>query len=109
MKKILPKTNLGKWSIFLIVLMPILFAIGGSFTNTLYESVSSGDTILEDIVKRPVLSLTMLSGMLSVILAFAFGIISIIRKKERSPLVYISTILGFLLILFLIAEIVFPH
>ena len=104
----MPKTALGKWSVYLIVAMPILFFIGVSFTNTLYESVSAGNTILKDISTRPALALTMLAGMISGILAFFVGFISIIRKKERSPLVYISTIIGALLVLLLPGEIVSP-
>lgn len=105
----MPKTKLGKWSLCLIVAMPILFVIGVSFTNTLYDSVPAGGTILKDIVSRPVLALTMLAGMFFGISAFATGFMSIIRKNERSPLVYIATIVGAMLILFLIGEIIFPH
>jgi Na+/melibiose symporter-like transporter len=104
-----PKTRLGKWSLGLIVAMPILFFVGASFTNSLYESVPAGNTILEDITKRPALALTMLAGMVSGISAFITGLTAIIKKKERAPLVYISTIVGALLLLFLIGEILFPH
>lgn len=93
----------------LIIAMPILFAIGSSFRDTLYESVSSGDTILEDISKRPALSLTMLLGMAAGVCAFAVGLFAILKKKERAILVYASTVLGALLILFLFGEIVFSH
>lgn len=93
----------------LIIAMPILFAIGSSFRDTLYESVSSGDTILEDISKRPALALTMLAGMASGVSAFVTGLIAILKQKERTVLVYVSTVISALLILFLFGEIVFPH
>ena len=64
---------------------------------------------MEDIVKRPALSLTMLAGMLVGILAFITGLIAIIKQKERAPLVFVATIIGALLIAFLIGEILFPH
>lgn len=102
-----PKTNLGKWSLILIIVMPILFFIGSSFTDSIYESVPSGETILKDIIARPALALTMLAGMVCGILAFITGLLGVIKKNERSILVYLSTIIGFLLILFLIAHI-FP-
>jgi hypothetical protein len=100
---------LGKWSIGLIVAMPILFTIGASFTNSLYKSIPSGDTILADIAMRPALALTMLAGMVAGISAFITGLLAVIRQKENAPLVYISTSIGALLILFLAGEVIFPH
>ena len=107
--RILPTTILGKWSIGLIIAMPLLFVLGTSFTNSLYASIAAGDTILADIAARPALTLTMLAGMGSGILAFITGILAIIKQKERAVLVYISSIIGALFILFLAGEILFPH
>jgi len=87
----------------------MLFSVGSSFTNSLYESVPAGETIPNDIVQRPALALTMLSGMLAGISAFITGIISIIGKKERMLLVYISTLIGLFLIVFLIGEMLYQH
>ena len=106
---LMPKTILGKWSLGLIVTMPVLFIIGMSFTSLLYKSVSGGNTILEDIARRPVLALTMLVAFVSGISAFITGLIAVIRQKERSLSVYVAVIIGTLLILFVIAEILFPH
>jgi hypothetical protein len=107
--RITPKTTLGKWSVGLIVAMPILFIIGTSFTNSLYQSVPAGDTIMADIAGRPALALTMLLGMVAGIAAFITGFLTIIRKNENSLLVYVSTALGAILMLFLAGEILFPH
>ena len=107
--KIVPQTTLGKWAVGLIVLMPILFMLGASLSGSLYLSVPSGDTILEDIVARPALALSMLVGMLSGILAFATGIFAIIRQKENAILVYVAIIFGAILILFLFGEVLSPH
>lgn len=107
--RISPKTTLGKWSVGLIVAMPILFVIGSSFTNTLYESVPAGGTILADIAARPALALTMLTGMVAGISAFIVGLLVIVRQKENALLVYVSTVIGALLVLFLTSEIVLPH
>lgn len=104
-----PDTNLGKWSIGLIIVMPILFFVGASFTNTLYASIPSGDTILQDVTIRPALALTMLAGMAAGILAFITGVITVVAKKERSFYVYISTLIGLLLIVFLFGEFIPPH
>lgn len=104
-----PRTKEGKYSLILIAAMPILFYIGTSFTNSLYKSGPAGKTILEDISTRPVLALTMISGMAAGISAFAVGIISIIKQRERALLTYISTVIGFMLLLFLSGEIISPH
>jgi hypothetical protein len=64
---------------------------------------------LADIAARPALALTMLIGMVAGISAFIVGLLTIIRQKENAILVYISTAVGALLLLFLIGEIVFPH
>ena len=107
--KILPITKLGKWSVGLIVAMLILFIIGSSLTSSLYESVSSGDTILADIAARPALALSMLTGMAAGISAFITGLLAIIRKRDNALLVYVSSLIGAILILFLAGEILFPH
>jgi len=105
----IPKTILGRWSLGLIIAMPILFFIGPLFRNLLYASMPAGDTILEDIARRPALALIMLVGMVSGISAFITGLIAIIKKRERGLSVCIATTMGALLILFLLGEILFPH
>lgn len=105
----MPKTTLGKWSLILIVVMPVLILIGSSLTNTLYEGVSSGDTILQDILARPLLALLMLAGFGCGNAAFVTGLWTIIKDKARALLVFLSTGLGGLVIIFLILELAFPH
>lgn len=105
----MPKTKLGKSSFFLIVAVPFLFVLGTLSLDLFYESITSGQTILEDIAKRPALAIPMLTGMLAGIAAFGTGLIALIKHKERSILVFISTVLGALMLLFVIAEIAFPH
>ncbi len=105
----MPKTTLGKWSIGLILAMFILFIIGSSLPNILYESVPAGGTILKDVVARPFLAISMLVGMASGISAFVTGLVVIIKRKERAVLVYLSTLVGAAITLFLVAEILFPH
>jgi hypothetical protein len=106
--KFLPQNVLGKWSVALVIAMPVFFFIGMSFVD-FYESVSSGKTILQDIMLRPGVALAMLSGFASGITALFTGAFSILKKKERSVLVFISTTIGLLVLLFLMAEVLFPH
>lgn len=105
----MPKTNSGRWSLGLIIAMPILFLIGSSLANSLYESVASGSTLLDDIANRPALAISMLIGFGSGIAAFITGLVAIIKQKDRAILVYLATIVGAGLIVFLFLEIVFPH
>ena len=107
--RISPNTSLGMWSVGLIVAVPMLFVLGSSFTDSLYRSVPSGETILADTVARPALALTMLAGMAAGVSAFVLGLLAIVRQRERALLVYLSTALGGLLLLFLAGEIAFPH
>ncbi len=106
--KLIPKTILGKWSIVLIVAIPVFFYIGMSFVG-FYESVPAGKTIARDIVVRPGVALPMLAGFVSGITAFFVGIIGITRKKDYSILIFLSTAVGFLVLLWCLAEILFPH
>ncbi len=106
--RLLPKSILGKWSVVLIVVMPILFYLGMSFAD-FYSSIPAGKTILQDIVNRPGVALSMLVGFASGIIAFITGLVAIIKNRERSILVFLSTIIGALLILYLAGEIIFPH
>ena len=107
--RIIPKSALGWWSVGLIIVMPILFVIGSSFSGSLYESVQAGGTLLADIAARPLVGLTMLAGMAAGISGFITGLLAIVKQKEQALLVYLSTVIGGLLILFLVAELAFPH
>ena len=107
--QITPKSTLGKWSIGLIIAMPILLAIGSSLAHSLYQSVPAGDTILADVTARPALALTMLAGMAAGVSAFILGLLALVRQKEKSAMVVVSTVIGALFVLFLAGELVFPH
>ncbi len=89
--------------------MPLLFVVGASFRNTIYQAVPAGRTILADIGGRPVLALTMLAGMGAGIAGFITGLLVIVKRKERAILVYIATAVGALLVWFLVGELLFPH
>jgi len=106
---VFPSTRMGKWSVWLIVVMPILFILGTSFTGSIYQSVPSGSTLVADIIARPALALSMLAGIAAGILACITGLVAVTRQKENALLVYVSSIIGALLILFLVGEILSPH
>jgi LPXTG-motif cell wall-anchored protein len=105
----LPATGLGKWSVWLIVAMLLLFFIGGSLSRSLYDSIPAGNTIMEDFNGRPVLALSMLAAMLSGVAAFITGLWAILKQKERALLVYASSLIGAMLLVLLAGEFIFPH
>lgn len=104
--RITPKTSLGWWSIGLIIATPILFLIGTSFMSSLYETIPAGGTVLDDIYARPAMALTILAGVLCGVLAFITGSLTIFQKKEKTILVYIATLLGALVTIFLLGEVI---
>lgn len=107
-KYLLPKTNLGKISVILILLFPIFTYMGMLLTNC-YQSVPAGKTILEDIISRPGVAMSMLLGFISGILAFFTGLYAIVKNKDYSILVFISSIVGFFVLLWFLLEIILQH
>lgn len=82
----IPKTILGKWSVGLIIFLLLVLVM-------------------------PQIRLPAFGPLAAVcgVVSFFTGMIAVIRQKERSISVIISTVIGFLATLFVIAEILFPH
>ncbi len=97
-----PKTRLGKWSIWLIIVFIVLFIL---FQLLVASGQSGGDTFFSNLL----LSVPMLIAGISGISAFFTGIVSIIKGKERSVLVFISTTVGFFILFFVLGEFLVPH
>ncbi len=87
----MPKTRLGKWSVWLNVFFVIVVVASVSLVNVL--GILSYDDHWWD-VTVPILAL-------ATITAFILGIRAIRKHKESSVLVYISVIIGLLAILFI--------
>lgn len=107
--RFMPGCRPGRWSVGLIVVMPILFVIGTSISSSLYETVPAGGNLLADIAARPFLALSMLVGMAAGISGFITGFLAIVKQKENAILVFASTAIGGLLTLFLIGLLAFPQ
>jgi hypothetical protein len=73
-----------------------------------YASVPAGRTIPHDIIARPAIALPMLAGFICGIAAFFTGTIGI-KRKDTSILLFLSTAMGFFVLLWCLAEIAFPH
>ncbi len=97
-----PNTALGKWSVILIVVSFLFFIMLSSF-------IASGQRGDDTFFSRPALAVPMLLAGISAVCAFFTGITCIIRNRERAIFVYISTVTGFFVLFFFLAEILFPH
>jgi len=98
----MPKTRLGKWSIWLIIAFILLFT---TFQLLVASGQRGGATFFSNLV----LSVPMLIAGISGISAFFTGIIGIIKSKERSVLTFVATIIGFFILFFVLGELLFPH
>jgi len=97
-----PKTHLGKWSIVLIISFFIFLGLFFIFVNL---GERGGDTFFSNLK----LTIPMLIAGISGVGCFFTGIISVFKNKEKSVLVFLSIILGFLILLWILAEVLFPH
>ena len=86
-----PQTKLGKWSVRLNAFFLTIITISIILVNAL-GILSYNDHWWD--VTVPII-------FFASVVAFILGIISIIKNKEQSVLVYISVAIGFLLILFI--------
>ena len=98
----LPKTNLGKWSVGLLVGFFI-------FLNVFFMFIDFGERGGATFFSNLKLTIPFCIAAISAIAGFFTGAISIFKNKERSVLVFLSTLLGFLVFLWCCAEILFPH
>lgn len=98
----MPITLLGKWSISLAIALTALFIL---FQVLVALGQRGGETFFSNLVLTIPIILSGLSG----VLAFLTGILGIIRSRERSILVFLSTMIGFFVLLFILGEILFPH
>jgi len=83
--KFKPKSRLSKWSIGLIILSPLLF----------YLSLI--------LFKEPLATAGIIYGS-----AFICGIIGIVLKRDYSIWVYLSTLIGLFILLFVLQQVLFP-
>ena len=97
-----PTTDLGKWSAWLIVAFVVLL---GVFYILVVSGQHGGDTFF----RNPILTIPMLLAAMSGIAAFITGLISVVKRKERSISVYLAITFGLFVILFALGEVIFPH
>ena len=98
----MPKTRLGKWSVALVVVFLLLFA-------TLQLLIASGQRGGATFFSNPALALPGLLEGISGVFAFLTGIVGIITSRERSVVVFLAVAMGFLVLVFVLGEILSPH
>jgi hypothetical protein len=100
---LLPKTTLGKWSLG-IILAGILFIV--LFFVVVRLGYRGGDTFgVRDIAPASPMILSVFSAISSMVV----GIISIIKSRERSILIFLSTAVGLFALILVVGEFAFPH
>lgn len=86
------KTTAGKWAAILALLFIVLMAIKLSALAMLIR------------LPLPTPLLAIIGGV-----GFLLGIVSVVKNKDRSILTLLAILIGLLIILWAVAEIVFPH
>jgi hypothetical protein len=101
---ILPKTSLGWWSLGLGVVFFLLRVLLQAFAASV-----RGNPVSNPSPPSPVINMAVVADYISGIVSFVTGLISIIKSKERSILVFLVVIVGFFALLFLLGEALFSH
>ena len=99
---LLPKTTFGKWSVALIIVFIVLIAL-------VQLLIALGQRGGETFFSALILTVPILIAGISGVFAFVTGLIGIIKSRERSILVYLAVAIGLPVLLWGLAEIMFPH
>ena len=101
---ILPKTTLGRWSVGLAAAFFLLFVL----LQTFYTSVHR-NPVTNPGSPSPFILVGVVAEYISGIASFVTGLISLIKSKERSILVFLVVIVGFLVLLMEFLEFLLSH
>lgn len=97
-----PKTSFGKYTGYTFFGFLILSSIFGLL---IYSGQRGGEYYFSNLY----LAIPFTSAVILAMTTFFLGLYSTIKQKERSILVFLFTIIGLLILLFISAEIIFPH
>ena len=99
-----PTTKLGKWSVWLCVAFLILIVI--AFMSVIF---SAKDEISQNFFDPLWAAVTLLIAGACGIFALVLGVISVIKNRERSVLVFLAIAIGVIALVFVVGEFSFPH
>lgn len=105
----LPQTKLGKWSVWLAAMWPVLTVLGSIIANKYYFGIEAGDGLIDDLRVRPLLAVTMLLGIGLGVISLPLSYVSILKKNERSVLTFFAAFLGLFLLILLVGELFISH
>ncbi len=94
---ILPKSSLGRWSVGMAAVFILLFMLSSVLTG------------LGGVGPGPLGPIIGVAFGISGIATLVTGLISTIKSKERSILVFLAMLVGFLTLILLVGELIFPH
>jgi hypothetical protein len=100
--KFKPESAWGKWSIRLIV---AFFIFLGLFALAIGLGARGGATYFSNLT----LAIPFTIAWVCAIGSFGVGLASVIKQKERSVFVFLAIGLGLLILLWVLAEVLFPH
>ena len=100
--RIMPGTRPGKWPVALLILFLVLFVL---VQLLVMSGQRGGDTFRDNLL----LTVPVFAAGISGILAFVTGMVGVFRNGERAVLVFLSTAIGLVVILFVVGEFAFPH
>ena len=95
-----PRTQAGWWAVGLAAVFVVMFMINSAVFMRLPENVPWRQTVL------PFYGIFM---MLCALAAGVVGLIAVLRKHERSWLVWLAVLPGAFALLFLLGEFLVPH
>lgn len=95
----MPKTITGVWTMWLGIISVVAFAFYLLSSQGIQSSAS--DNLL--------LPMVALVGFGSDVMALIFGLFSITKMGDKSVIVYIVTVLGFLSLIFMLGKLLISH
>jgi len=112
---ILPKTSLGRWSVALVAAFFLLFVLEQTFVASVLRGLRP-NPVSPPVSPPPMVHVVAtISGILFVaapisgISAFVTGLISVLKSKERSILVFLAVFIGLFVLIFCLGEVLVPH
>ncbi len=98
----MPSTHLGR-------VCGGLGAVAVAFFVVFFGLVAGGQRGGETFFSNPWLATAILTAAASAIVAAAVGLTAVFRESERAVVVFVIIALGIAVLLFAVAEVVFPH
>ncbi|SDN73674.1 hypothetical protein [Acetanaerobacterium elongatum] len=100
---LLPKSKLGICAASLLLLFFLL--LGASILISDWQGYVASQTIFDNLP----IAIPMVFAIACALASFITGLIAVLKSKERSVLIFITTIVGLFFTLLFLGEILFPH